>query len=135
MFVINREKMKVLNECSEVQMNTRLVNYLSKNHPEQLVRFGVDVVPIIAIEASLIEHLVRQSVKIARTYGFMTEDLLTAFTVLRFVSAPNFNCHPAIKLVLTNIRIPVSERLAALWIYTTEDHWEEIEASYSPSEW
>ena len=135
MLVIRKEQLEALNNAAEREMISRISEYMRREHAEQEVRWQEYCCRVQDLNREHLGDLIKRSVAGARNYGFDTENLLTAFTVLRFVSAPNFDKHEAVNAVFRNEYIQIKDRMDALWRYTSEEDWEEIANRYDPRAW
>jgi hypothetical protein len=60
---------------------------------------------------------------------------LTAFVVLMFLTAPNFDEHPLIQHMLLDEAIEPNKRLDELWQRTVDQNWVAVKQSYDPGLW
>jgi hypothetical protein len=79
--------------------------------------------------------MVRNGIARARRYGMNWESSLTAFVVLMFVAAPNFDEHPLIQRILRDDGAAPNERIDRLWEKTSEANWKTVEQDYDASAW
>jgi hypothetical protein len=79
--------------------------------------------------------MVHHGITRGRKYGMTWESALSAFVTLMFVTAPNYDEHPAVRRVLRDERITPNSRVNQLWDQITEQEWETIRKDYAASAW
>lgn len=122
---IRAEQLEAFRPRADELLAARVVEHLRENHPEEVGRLPDDV----------LAEMVSNGLARARRYGLTLESSLTAFVVLMFVVAPNFDEHPLIRHVLTDESEPPDRRVDALAERISEANWEEAERRYDPGAW
>ena len=79
--------------------------------------------------------MVRLGIERARSYDFTWESSITAFIVLMFKVAPNFDQHPLIARALKDARFAPEERVEKIWERVTSKNWEAAREDYDPRAW
>ncbi len=113
----------------------RLAEHLRRRHADVMVRLPDRACAVGALGDEELGSLVARSIELARSYGFRREADVGAFTVLRFVVAPNFHEQAPAAAVLRNPLVPVEDRIERLWRYTNDDDWDAIAAASDPAGW
>ena len=88
-----------------------------------------------SLASPFLHKLTQTAVARARSHGIAWESRISAFAVLMFVVAPNFEDVPAIKRVLTDEYVPADGRIDRLWVQTSPRDWEQARAAYDPTRW
>jgi hypothetical protein len=90
---------------------------------------------IAALPESELHELVRDSLVCALDHGLIEAPALAAFIVTRFVAAPNFTEHPAVRVWLEDTRRRPDDRVRQLVQRLTPREWRDIRRSYRPDGW
>jgi hypothetical protein len=135
MLKIRPEQFAVFQPVAERAFVRRVVEYLRENHPDVVVQFASEVMLIKQIGDEKLYMLVRRGIVRARALGMDWESSITAFVVLLFITAPNFDLHPLIQRVLKDERVPANSRIEQLWERTSEENWEAVRKNYDVKAW
>ncbi len=135
MLTIRPEQMEAFKATAEAAFVRRVASYLRAKHGEVIVELPSATLAVKQISDERLCEIVRKGVERAREYGMTWESTLTAFVVLMFVTAPNFDDHPLIQRAMKDESIPPDSRIDQLWERTTDQNWEAVERSYDPQAW
>ena len=135
MLKIRPEQFAVFQPVAERAFVRRVVEHLRENHAAVVVRFAGEVLLVRQIADEPFYALVRKAIQRARALGMDWESSITAFVVLMFVAAPNFDRHPLIQRVLKDERVPANSRIEQLWERTSEENWEAARKNYDVQAW
>src|SRR5262245_14830183 len=111
MLKIRPEQMEVFQPVAERAFVRRVVEHLRETYADIVVQFPNEVILIKQISDERLYRLVKQGITWAREYGMDWESSVTAFVVLLFVAAPNFDQHPLIQRVLKDERVEANSRM------------------------
>lgn len=132
---IRADQLRVFQPIAESAFDQRVINYLRQNHADVLVRLPDRSLTIADASEDILRKLVSSGIRRARAYGISWESNLTAFVVLMFVAAPNFDSYPNIRQVLDNQMTHPELRIDDLWEQTSEEDWEAAEQGYEVNAW
>ncbi|MET0649847.1 MAG: hypothetical protein ABW208_24825 [Pyrinomonadaceae bacterium] len=135
MLTIRPEQLEAFSPLAEAAFARRVVEYLRENHADEPVTLAAGELPVKDVDDATLFRLVRGGIERAGSYGMTWESTITAFVVIMFTVAPNFDEHPLIRRALTDARFEPNERLDAIWDSTTNENWEAARASYDPGAW
>ena len=135
MLKIRREQFEVFQPVAEAAFIRRVAEHLRAGHADAVVQFPNEVILVKQIADERLRRLAKHSITRARNYGLNWESAVTAFVVLMFVAAPNFDQHPLIQRILKDERVPANSRIDQLWERTTDENWEAVRKNYDPSFW
>ena len=135
MLKIRREQFEVFQPVAEAAFVRRVAEHLRDSHADAVVQFPNEVVLVKQITDERLLGLAKDAITRARGYGLDWESAVTAFVVLMFVAAPNFDKHPLIQRVLKDERVDANSRIDQLWERTTEENWEAVRKNYDPTAW
>jgi hypothetical protein len=135
MLKIRPEQFAVFQPIAERAFVRRVVEHLRENHPDVVVQFPNQVMLVKQISDEQFYTLVRRGIARARTLDMDWESAITAFIVLLFVAAPNFDQHPLIQRVLKDERVSANLRIEQLWERTSEENWEAVRKNYDVKAW
>lgn len=135
MLIIRPEQFEVFQPAAEAAFVRRVAEHLRANHPDVVIRLPHEVALLKQTSDDRLRELVINAVARARGYGLDWEASVTAFVVLMFVAAPNFDEHPLIQRVLKDERVDANSRLDQLWDRTSEENWDAAAKNYDPAAW
>ena len=135
MLIIRPEQFEVFQPVAETAFVRRVVEHLRAHHADTVIQLPNEVILIKQISNERLYEMVRFGITRARDYGMDWESSVTAFVVLMFIAAPNFDKHPLIQRVLKDERASVNARLDQLWERTSEENWEAVRRNYDPGAW
>ena len=135
MLTIRAEQFEVFQPVAEAAFVRRVVEHLRETHSTVVVQLPNEVVPIKHISGEKLFRVVRSGIARARAYGIDWESSVTAFVVLMFIAAPNFDEHPLIQRILKDDRVPANSRIDQLWERTSDENWEVIRKNYKAAAW
>jgi hypothetical protein len=135
MLKIRAEQFEVFQPVAETAFVRRVVEHLRDHHSETVVQLPNEVILIKQISDERLRRMARGGMARARDYGMDWESSVTAFVVLMFIAAPNFDSHPLIQRVLRDERAAANSRIDQLWERTTEENWEAVRKNYDPASW
>jgi hypothetical protein len=135
MLKIRPEQMDSFAETAQAAFVRRVAVYLREKHSEVIVELPDATLAVKQIPEDMLCEMARRGVERAREYGMAWESSITAFVVLMFVAAPNFDDHPLIQRTLKDESIPPDSRIDQLWERTTDQNWEAVERGYDPQGW
>lgn len=135
MLTIRREQFEVFHHVAETAFVRRVGEHLRENIADAVIQLPNEVILVKQISDERLYRMVRHGIARARDYGMDWESSVTAFVVLMFVAAPNFDKHPLIERVLRDERVEANSRVDQLWERTSEDNWEAIRKNYDSTAW
>ena len=135
MLKIRREQFEVFQPVAEAAFVRRVAEHLRASHADAVVQLPNEVILVKQIADERLRRLAKDAIARARGYGMDWESTVTAFVVLMFVAAPNFDKHPLIQRILKDERVPANSRIDQLWERTTEENWEAVRKNYDPAAW
>lgn len=135
MIQIREEQLRVFERDVDERYRDRLCDVIADQQANTLVKLPEKNCTVCELDRRTLRSLTDASLALAESYGFDREPDQAAFTAIRFASAPNFDLHPAIAAILEWPGRTSSMRMKAIWRYTTNAEWEEIELSYDPATW
>ena len=135
MLKIRREQFEVFQPVAEAAFVRRVAEHLRDNHADAVVQFPNEVILVKQIANEKLRSVAEYAITRARNYGLSWESTVTAFVVLMFVAAPNFDKHPLIQRILKDERVPADSRIDQLWERTTEENWEAVRKNYDATAW
>jgi hypothetical protein len=135
MLRIRKTQLHVFQAAADAEFEWRVAEHLRVEHPDAGVRLPEGGALLSEIPEGRLLELVRGGIARARAYGMTWQSSITAFVVLMFVVAPNFDRHPLIRHVLTDSGVRPDERLDALWENTTQENWQAAADNYDPASW
>jgi hypothetical protein len=135
MLKIRPEQFAVFQPVAEHAFIRRVVEHLRENHPDVVVQFASGVMLIKQIGDEKLHALVKRGIARARALGMDWESGITAFVVLLFIAAPNFDQHPLIQRVLKDERVAANIRVEQLWERISEENWEAVRKNYDARGW
>lgn len=133
--IIRPEQFEVFQPVAEAAFVRRVAEHLRQHHSEAVVQLPGEVILVKQIADDRLHKIVRNAIALARDYGIDWESTVTAFVVLMFVAAPNFDKHPLIQRVLRDERVAANSRVDQLWERTSEENWEAVRKNYDVSAW
>lgn len=135
MLKIRPEQLDAFEEVTEAAFERRVAAYLREQHGEEPVKLAAGEVALKGLDEETLLRLVRQGVARARAYGMSWESTITAFVVLMFTVAPNFDAHPLIRRALRDASVEPDLRLEEIWDKVTAENWEAARDSYDAAAW
>lgn len=135
MLTIRPEQLEVFQPVAEAAFERRVVEYLRGHHADEGVILPTGGHEVKDIDDKILLKMVRTGIARARSYGMTWESSITAFVVLMFTIAPNFDEHPLIQRVLKNEEIEPDSRFDRLWESITEENWQAAAQSYESTKW
>jgi len=135
MLIIRPEQFEIFQPVAEAAFARRVVEHLRDEHADVIVRLPNEVALIKQLPDDRLHGMVSNAIARARGYGLDWEATVTAFVVLMFVAAPNFDEHPLIQRVLKDERADANSRVDQLWDRTSEENWDAVAKNYDPAAW
>ena len=135
MLKIRAEQFEVFQPVAEAAFVRRIVEHLRKHHADTMVQLPNEVRLVKQISDERLLRMAKEGISRARGYGMDWESAVTAFVVLMFIAAPNFDEHPLIQRVLKDERVPANSRIDQLWEQPSEDNWETVRKNYEATAW
>lgn len=135
MLKIRREQFEVFQPVAEAAFVRRIAEHLRETQADAVVQFPNEVILVRQIADERFRGMVKDGIARAREYGMTWESAVTAFVVLMFVAAPNFDKHPLVQRVLKDERVNANSRVDQLWERTTDENWEAVRKNYDPAAW
>jgi hypothetical protein len=135
MLKIRAEQFEVFQPVAEAAFVRRVVEHLRDHHSDAVVQLPNEVILIKQISDEKLRGMAKGGMARARDHGMDWESAVTAFVVLMFVAAPNFDKHPLVQRVLKDERVDANSRIDQLWERTTEENWEAVRKNYDPTAW
>ena len=135
MLKVRPEQFTVLQQYAETEFVHRLAAYVREKHADVIVQLPQGPLSVKEIPEDTLRLMVRQGITRGRKYGVTWESALSAFVTLMFVTAPNYDEHPAVRRVLRDEGIASNSRVNQLWNQVTEQEWETIRKDYAVSAW
>lgn len=135
MLTIRQEQLDAFERVTEAAFERRVLTYLLENHVDAVVRLPAGEFGVAELPEELLQEIVRSGIARARTHDLTWESTVTAFVVIMFTVAPNFDEHPLIRRALNDARFEPNARLDEMWDSTSNENWETARASYDPAAW
>lgn len=135
MLKIRADQVAVFQPVAEAAFVRRVVEHLREHHAEVVVQLPNEVMLVKQISDERLSGLAGAGIGRARAYGMDWESAVTAFVVLMFVAAPNFDAHPLIGRILKDERVPANSRIDRLWERTSDENWEAARKNYDVAAW
>lgn len=135
MLRIRAEQLNAFQPVADAQFVARIVEHLRTNHPTTVVRLAHGPTLLSRMSEVELSELVKNGVGRARKYGLSWESSISAFVVLMFCAAPNFDQHKAITEILSNSQIPPDDRIKVVVDKIDSNAWTEIKDRYDPAAW
>jgi hypothetical protein len=135
MLTIRSKQLRAFQPAAEAAFIDRVAKHIRDNHSDAEVGLPSGKTVVERLPDRVLRKMVESGVASARRYGISWESTLTAFVVLMFVVAPNFDKHPILQRVLSDREIPPDSRLDGLWERTSEQNWEAARGSYDAAAW
>lgn len=135
MLMIRPEQFEVFQPVAEAAFIGRVVEHLRASHADVIIRLPDEVALLKQTSNERLTEMARRAVARARGYRMDWESSVTAFVVLMFVVAPNFDAHPLIQRVLKDERVDANSRVDRLWERTSEENWDAAAKNYDPAAW
>lgn len=135
MLKIRREQIKAFQPVADAAFVRRLAAHVRAEHAEAPVFLPEGETTVELLTDERLHEMVGRGVERARAYGMTWESSITAFVVLMFVSAPNFDDHPLLRRVLKDEQTDPDLRIERLWEQTSDDNWEQVEQNYDARAW
>lgn len=82
-----------------------------------------------------LRRMVEHGVDKAKARGLTWESSIGKFVGLMFAIAPNFDSHPPVNEVLSDLKLPPDERVAELFRRVTPEQWQGAVQRYDMSAW
>src|SRR5215208_5758740 len=120
MLIIRAEQLEIFRPVAEAAFVRRVVERLREHHADTVIQLPNEVILVKQISDDRLYEMARFAIARAREYGMDWESSVTAFVVLMFVAAPNFDKHPLLQRVLRDERVAVNSRIDQLWERTSE---------------
>jgi hypothetical protein len=140
MLKVRHSQLKAFQPSAEAAFEHRVADYLRENHADGAVKLPADSGEVKEVEVKSLDDetllkMIRTGIARARSYGMTWESSLTAFVVIMFVIAPNFDEHPLMTHILKDGSIEPDERIDRLWEHTTDSNWEAAKRDYNVAAW
>jgi hypothetical protein len=135
MLRIRREQFEVFQAVAEAAFVRRVVEHLREHHADVVIQLPNEVRLIKQITDRRLYRMAQAGINRAREYGMDWESAVTAFVVLLFVAAPNFDQHPLIQRILKDERVAANSRIDQLCERTSEEIWETVRKNYDVTAW
>ncbi|MFL6546795.1 MAG: hypothetical protein ACJ8LM_16655 [Candidatus Udaeobacter sp.] len=135
MLTIRREQYEVFRPVAEQVFINEITDYLGRVHGERIIQLPDGALSVGAIPEERLRNMVKGGIAKARAYDMTSKAALTAFVVLMFLTAPNFDEHPLIQHMLLDEAIEPNKRLDELWQRTVDQNWVAVKQSYDPALW
>ncbi len=110
MLKIRPQQLAAFERQAEAAFVSRTLEYLREQHHSQSVRLPDTTSNLKDIPTEKLQLLVSAQIARGRSYGMSWESNLTAFVVLSFITAPNFDAHPLVSRVLKDDKVAPDER-------------------------
>lgn len=120
---------------AETAFERRVALYLREHHAAEVVTLPEGERAVEDLDDETLLRMARSGIARARAYGMSWESSITAFVVIMFVVAPNFDDHPLIRRTLEDEEVEPDLRVEQLWELTTEENWEAAARDYDPGRW
>lgn len=118
--------MDVLRQVAERAFIRRLADHLVAHHGDVLVECSSGPLPVTQLPGEILETLIEERVRRARSYGLTWQSSLAVFVTLTFVAAVDFDSFPTVRQVLLDDSLQPDWRLSELWDETSNHDWEQI---------
>lgn len=135
MLTIRSEQFAVFQPVAEHSFARRVAAHLRAQHGAIAVQLPDGVVTLAQLPNEKILSMVKSGIERARRYGLQWESSITAFVVVMFVAAPNFDEHPLIQRILRDDKLSPDLRIDHLWQHTSEQNWQAIKQRYDANAW
>jgi hypothetical protein len=136
MFKVNQAQVQAFKQQGKRRFIGRVAAYLRENHAGAQARLpGGESITVAALSAPLLRSLVAAGVERGQRHGITWESNLTAFVVLMFLTAPNFDEEPTVRRILDDGPMDPDFRMDHLWEETTDDTWTAVFGAYDADGW
>jgi hypothetical protein len=140
MLTIRPEQLETFLPVAEASFERRVADYIREEHADEAVTLPAGEGEVIenkvnGLDDETLLKMVRTGIARARSYGMTWESSITAFVVLMFVVAPNFDGHPLMTHILKDGSIEPDERIDRLCEQTTDSNWEAAKRDYNVAAW
>lgn len=135
MLRIRANQFAVFQPVAEAAFVRRIIEHLREHHADAVIQLPNEVMLIKQISDERLYRMAKAGISRARDYGMDWESTVTAFVVLMFIAAPNFDQHPLIQRVLKDERVSANSRIDQLWERTSDENWEAVRKNYDATAW
>ncbi len=135
MLKIRREQFEALQLAAADGFVIRLAGYVRKKHSDVIAQLPDGTYTVSQLSEEQLREMVQSGIARAQNYGITWESGLSAFVVLMFVVAPNFDEHPLIEKALKDRTVESNARIDKLWEQTSEEIWNETKQNYDAGAW
>jgi hypothetical protein len=135
MLTIRPEQLEVFQPIAEAAFERRVTTYLRENHDDTIVVLPTGEHEVKDLDDETLLKMVCTGIARSRSYGMTWESSITAFVVLMFTIAPNFDAHPLINRALRDDKVEPNARVEEMWDRTTEENWQTAKDSYDAGAW
>ncbi len=132
--IIRPEHVLALTPLIEKDFAARLADELKSLHGEAVVWFDGQVKLVRTLPKAVIERLALAGIGRARKHGLSSQESLSAFIVLMFEIAPNFDEDPAARTLDDQV-VPPERRVQELEKRLTSADRGRMNRSYDPAAW
>jgi hypothetical protein len=135
MLRIRKEQVEAFQPVAEAEFSLRIMEHLRQHHAQTVVRLPQGATLVNRMSESTLVELIHSGIARARTYGLIWSSSISAFVVLMFKAAPNFDEHPAIHQFLIDEAVPPQDRVQSVLDKTSASVWSETRERYDAAAW
>jgi hypothetical protein len=135
MLTIRQEQLDEFEGVAEAAFERRVAAYVRGQHGDEVVTLASGAGELKGLDEETLLRLVRGGIARARSYGMTWESSVTAFVVLMFTVAPNFDSHPLVRRALRGGGVEPDLRIEEMWDKVSAENWEAARDSYDPAAW
>jgi hypothetical protein len=135
MLRIRKEQFEAFQPVAEAEFALRLVEHLRDRHPKAIVRTPGRWTLVNRMSDAALLELVKSGIERARSYEFKFASSISAFVVLMFKAAPNFDQHPDISKILRGTKVQLEMRMQSVAKTTSAETWAQVKNSYDAGAW
>lgn len=132
---IRPEQLQVFEPVAKAAFARRVIDYVQDNYAGLIIQLPTGEFAVAQMADETLHQIVQNGIDRACGHGLSWESSLTAFVVLMFVVAPNFDEHPLFQLTLRDETVPPNARLGELMKRTTDKNWQAAKERYDASAW
>jgi hypothetical protein len=135
MLIVRPEQLAVFQTVADSAFAQSLMDYLRENHSDVVVQLPSGEAGVEEIADDVLSKMVQTGIARARSYGLTWESTITAFVLLMFVAAPNYDKHPLIQRVFKSETEEPNSVMEQLWEETADENWEAVKHDYDVRAW
>jgi hypothetical protein len=135
MLRIQRKQLEAFQPEAETDFALRVAEHLRERHPKVIVRTPGRWTLINRMSDAALLELVKSGIERAKSYEFKFASSISAFVVLMFKAAPNFDQHPDVSKALRDLKVPLEMRMQSVAKTTSAETWTQVKDRYDAGSW